>query len=597
MTNHKNKRVTKLFNNRFLLGAVLLLLISFFLMPNVAHAACFSIGGGFNMTDCVGGLFRIIAFFFNFLGGILFVLGGLLVNLMLDLNLSVLDDSNTLVHVGWRIVRDIANLGFVLVIIIIAFATILRREQYGIKTLLPKLIAAAILVNFSFAIAGVFINFSHVLTNFFAERATPNVSVGGLSGWDLSSSLSDAFGPQRFLIESSDPLPPNPEEDVGLLTEFGTAVLTSLAGLVFTVIFTLIAAFVMLAFAFMLLLRYLYLTFLVILAPLVWLFWVIPALAGQFKKWWNKFLEWVFFAPALMFFVYLALVSVEGLGEIRTKLETGGFFIGSLQNIMIQGSQMIVLSGILIGGLIVSQKMGITGAAGAVGFASKVGKGTRAWAGRKALQTGTYPLRGMIGRKATEGLQRTGTGEGGNPFVRTFRQIGKFTGVNALLRQTGQGLSEARIAGEQLSDQTKKDVSGRSIEENGRRFAAASNPEKVEILASFRLKLKSESGEIKRAAEEAMRSIPKDSLTRNARLNFLYGRGGEAGKPYGPKIPFKEPVIIREDRPETRLTPGIGAQVEAMIEQEATRRAAPPGGTPGTPGTPGGGPAGGGGTP
>ena len=601
MTYLKNKQITKLFNNKPLLGLALLLLTGLFLVPEVTQAG-FADG---LLTDFVTGASRLIFFIFNFIGGILFVLGGLLVNLMLDLNLTVLDDSNTLVHVGWRIVRDIANLGFVLVIIIIAFATILRREQYGIKTLLPKLIAAAILVNFSFAIAGVFINFSNVLTNFFAERVTPDVSAGGLSGWDLSSSLSDAFGPQRLLIESSDPFPPNPEEEVGLLTEFGTAVLTSLAGLVFTVVFTLIAAFVLLAFAFMLLLRYLYLTFLVILAPLVWLFWVIPDLAGQFKKWWSKFLQWVFFAPAVMFFVYLALVSVEGLGEIRTNLEGGGFFIGSLQNIMIQGAQMIVLSGILIGGLIVAQQMGIKGASGAMGLASRAGRGTRAWAGRKALQTGTYPLRGVIGRRATEGLQKVGTGQGGGFIRKSFRNVGKFTGVNTLLRQAGSGLSEARIAGEELTTQTREAVRSRSIEENRRRFNAASNPEKVAILEELRLHVDNEkaSNEVRQAAQQAIESLPADALNREIRLKFLYGEGARAGEPYGGsmRVPFFGTTLgtsrptedFLETRPKKGRERGRAARIEEILreaEQEGKQRAGEAGGEAGSEtGKPGGG--------
>ncbi len=385
---------------------ILLLLIT----PQPAHAIF-----GVSTTDIVTIVFRAVAFIFNFLGGILFTLAGLLVNLMLGLNLSMLEDSNTLVHVGWQLVRDIANLGFVLVIIIIAFATILRFEQYGVTKLLPKLIAAAIIVNFSFAIAAVFINFTHVLTNFFAERALPEMTLGGLSGWDLSTSLSNAFGPQRFFIES-EPLPPSLEDEAGAMTEFGTAALTSITGLVFTVIFTFIAALVLLAFAFLLFLRYLYLTFLVILAPLIWLFWVIPALKGQFNKWWDKFLQWAFFAPATMFFVYLALISVEGIGDVGVKLKgTGGFFTGVLQNVMIQGAQMLVLSGILIGGLIIAQKMSITLADSAV-RASKAGTfGLTKWVGRKGLRGATMPLRAgrtpaRLRSLRAEGAQRARTG-------------------------------------------------------------------------------------------------------------------------------------------------------------------------------------------
>jgi hypothetical protein len=434
-------------------AAILPLLVLLLLfVPNTSHAACIGLGG-INLADCVTGVFRIVAFFLNFIGGVLFSLAGFLVNIMLNLNLEVLDaGKNPLVHVGWQLVRDIANLGFVLVIIVIAFATILRFEQYGVTKLLPKLIAAAIIVNFSFAIAAAFINFTHVLTDFFADRALGE-------GRDLSTAISNAFGPQRFFIES-DPLPPNPEEDVGGLTEFGTAVLTSITGLVFTVIFTFIAAFVLLAFAFMLLMRYLYLTFLVILAPLIWLFWVIPDLKGQFNKWWNKFLQWTFFAPAMMFFIYLALVSTRQLGDIRQEFAGGNFFSSSLASTMIHGAQIVVLSGILIGGLIIAQKMGIIGAAGAMGMATKAGKAGRTWAGRQAVKAGSLPARTKWGRDLTEGIQKAG----GNlaKTGTTMGRFGKFVtapirGVGKGLGQAGAGLSTAGIVqGENLVKQAEE---------------------------------------------------------------------------------------------------------------------------------------------
>ena len=73
---------------------------------------------------------------------------------------------------GWGIVRDLVNMFFVLILLVIAFATILRFEPYGIKALLPKLIIAALLINFSLVLAGVVIDFSDVLTNFFIQDST-----------------------------------------------------------------------------------------------------------------------------------------------------------------------------------------------------------------------------------------------------------------------------------------------------------------------------------------------------------------------------------------------------------------------------------------
>jgi len=58
--------------------------------------------------------------------------GGLFFNWTLELNNALID--NPVVSIGWSLTRDIANLGFVLLIIIIAFSTILRLGSFQIKS-------------------------------------------------------------------------------------------------------------------------------------------------------------------------------------------------------------------------------------------------------------------------------------------------------------------------------------------------------------------------------------------------------------------------------------------------------------------------------
>ena len=78
---------------------------------------------------------------------------------ILEWVLSSFSWENSTVKLGWGIVRDFSNLFFIVVIMIIAFATILQLETYGMKALLPKLIAIALLINFSLAICGFLIYF------------------------------------------------------------------------------------------------------------------------------------------------------------------------------------------------------------------------------------------------------------------------------------------------------------------------------------------------------------------------------------------------------------------------------------------------------
>jgi len=373
-------------------------------IPHFAHAGFMDQA----LSDVVSWSVKFFLYIGNFIGSILFSFAGSLVEFMLKLNLSVIATDpvtgkmiNSLVDIGWRITRDIANLGFVLTMIVIAFATIVGSESYGYKKLLPKLIAAAILVNFSLVIAGVFIDFSHVLTNFFMSKVS-NTSYSG-----ITEKLASAFAPQRFLLgDGNNPLPPNPADEAGIGTKLSTAVIVSIAEMGFTIMFTLSAAIVLLTLAALLLVRFVWLSFLLILAPITWLFWAVPGQSSKFSSWWSKFIEQVFFAPAITFFIYLALASVEVLGK---QYESSQFFkAGALQAILTSGSQMIVLQGILVGGLIAAQKMGVHGAEMGIDRLKGVGNVAKNYASTRATQFGQTIAKSRAGQAISRGARLAG---------------------------------------------------------------------------------------------------------------------------------------------------------------------------------------------
>lgn len=379
-------------------------------VPRFSQAAFWDALSPVNLVVFV---FKLVAFIVNYILGLLLTLAGYFIQWMLSLNLEVLGPSNTLLYVGWSIVRDVANLGFVFVIIVIAFATILRFKEYGYKQLLVRLIMAAILVNFSLAIAGVFIDFSHVVTNFFLKRINPD---GGV----ISLHIVDAFGPQRLVLQDDDPIPPDPAEESSVFTQIGASAFMSIGSLVFGIIFTALAVIVMLVFAFMLLARYLHLTFLLLISPIVWLFYVVPQLSGQFTRWWSEFMRWVFFAPAASFFLYLALISADQMARQPAKLEATGFFAASiLQSLMIQGIQMIILSGIMLGGLIVADKMSITGARGAMKRLQGAGAGAK-----KALQGVVKNRARMAAQRAAQSAPGKAMADGADKTGDVLQKIG-----------------------------------------------------------------------------------------------------------------------------------------------------------------------------
>ena len=73
------------------------------------------------------------------------------------LNASIIKSPS--VKLGWTMTRNFANLGFVLAMIFIAYATMLRLQNYDIK-MLGRLVVIALLINFSLAISGVILDFS-----------------------------------------------------------------------------------------------------------------------------------------------------------------------------------------------------------------------------------------------------------------------------------------------------------------------------------------------------------------------------------------------------------------------------------------------------
>lgn len=354
---------------------------------------------------------------------LLLSLGGLIAGVAY--NIQTLIVSQPIVTIGWTIVRDIANLGFVLVIIFIAFATILRMEGYRSKELLPRLIAAAILVNFSLQIGASIIGFSQVFTDFFFTKISTNPL-------EIGSTMLGAFGPQRLWKGAE-------FEDIftmeGITTLTQTAV-NLVTGPWFMTIFNLIMFFVIVVLAFMLLIRFFQLSFLLIICPITWLFFVIPGLKSHFSKWWGHFFQWVFFAPAVSFFVYLSFTAAQWLANVPK----GGVLAGEgiIENILTSGIEIILLSGFLISGIIAAQSMSITGAKGAMGFLGKVGAEVQGWAGRKGRQAGaagfaSKPVTAMAGL-----LQRT------RPFGKWGMVLGAQSEVmrQRLIEDSGKRLSK-----------------------------------------------------------------------------------------------------------------------------------------------------------
>lgn len=353
-----------------------LLVLSSFFIGNFANAV---------LGNAVSGIIgHIVQFLVWILGGILFVLIYILVWIA---------QYNDFIHSGavtngWVIVRDLCNMFFILILLIIAFATILRIENYNAKKLLPKLLIMAVLINFSKTICGLIIDFAQVIMLTF---------VNGFKDMG-SANLTSMLGIENILAIKAD------ASDVSLLSIVGSYFLA--------LIYTIISVIVVLVIVAVLVMRIIMLWVYIVLSPLAFLLSAFPAGQKYASQWWSEFSKQVVVGPILAFFIWLSFVSIgtnnagtilntpkPGDTDNTTKLSSqpvAGVAKAGTPDDMIK---FIIAIGMLVGGLMVTQQLG--GAAGSIagkGMAAiQKGRGL-AWKGavggmdflnrKQALKTG-----------------------------------------------------------------------------------------------------------------------------------------------------------------------------------------------------------------
>lgn len=382
-------------------------------------------------SGAILGTVQLVNIVLGFIAGILIWLGSQLITFSFQLNTYIMQ--MPVVLTGWKVTRDIANLGFTLALIVIAFMTILRVNQYSAQKFLPKLIAAAILVNFSLAIGGAVLDFTNVVTKFFIDRSIGNSS----QSFQIGDSIAAAFNPQGLLSIDQQAAQKVQQSNAG--TSGLSDDLTSVASTFFIAVFTFLMALTLLAIALMLLSRFVWLAFLMAIAPIPWLFNVIPIgeLRSQGKKWWSKFMHWAFVAPILSFFLYLTMATVDAIktfaNTIVSQNSNANLNPTVIAQPVLQVTNMLILVGFLVGALLAANSMGIAGAGALVGFAKKTGQKAKGWVGRQTVGA------------AGEGIKR------GWNSVLTAGSKGDEKGRTWLERAGESGLSKVPLLGAALT--------------------------------------------------------------------------------------------------------------------------------------------------
>jgi hypothetical protein len=446
----------------------------------IAHAwSLFSIAD--ITANAISAVAQAIGFILGFIAGVFIAIAGYLVTLALNINFALL--KSPVVQTGWQIVLNFTNLGFVLAIIVMAFATIFRVQTYAMKQTLWKLIVAALLVNFSLVIAGAFINISDIFSNFFLKQ-------GGIKDpLEWSKAFAAMFRAQALLkVGETFAAKGFVDTATGAINTFGAAGLQTIASVFFIALFTVLACLTLLAVAVMLLIRYVFLGILLLLSPIVWLLWIFPGTQHLWQKWWNQFLRWTFFAPIMLFFISLSLYAMKNQPEAVRQFTQNSAAVANVEltfGVEVIG-EMVIVIGLVMGGLFAANSLGITFASTAYGWAQSVGKSFGGWVGRKGIQYGT----GWLRRKGLEEGMKSLTERTQEWAAKRKTTLGRF-GAGWISRGV-TGLSTA--GGESVVKHYEQQVAKMAVPNMKAALLTATGPFRIALLNA--LKDKKELGDV-----------------------------------------------------------------------------------------------------
>jgi hypothetical protein len=334
---------------------------------------------------------------------------------ILQISFSIIQ--SPIVALGFPIALSVANLIFVAGLIIIAVATILRIESYGLKNILWKVIAMAVLVNFGLVITGTILSFSDNVTLYFVQAVSP---AGDGSLVDFATNITSAFNPQRLVISGVENA--TPEEVKQFQEEFNSGatsgtMLRPIIGILLSTMTSIMVLIILASLFLVLAYRYIVISLLLVGLPLMWAAWPFPSLSKHFSGWWHKFLNQAFAPLPIVFFLWLGMIVAEQMNNKELLIHPitaagkgagpaifkflGGLITPAVDSLL----QAAMLGAIMGAGLLVSGKMGATFATSGTNaikaMNSRVKKGLTSRASRVAKRSGAYV------KANTQTLQKT----------------------------------------------------------------------------------------------------------------------------------------------------------------------------------------------
>lgn len=392
-------------------------------------------------------------------------------------------DSNSGAHEAWAAFRDIANVLIIIVLLVVIFSQLtgVGIDNYGIKKILPRLIAMAILINLSFIICQVLVDLSNILGTSLNQLF--QVIAQRMPGYSKAESvtISDIVG--SFIAVAG-----GAAAGVGALASGITLVAGAGASgvgiiVIIAVLVLLVVLVSVLMFFASLAARILIITLFIGLAPLACACYVLPNTQTLFKKWWNVFKAALLVYPICGAMYGLSFI-VRAIAFSSPQLEFPMAMVALIASFMPWLILPSLLKKTLSGLGVVGDKLAGIGNSLKRGYQSglNAAKGTEAY--KRGQNFGRNRIQGGLdnrARRRLEGRQDRALNEAERSKMQGFRQrirsgeelkgqdLKDYNKLNEKIDNSKYKLSDARAA--RLASINQADTK-RRLERENNRFAS-----------------------------------------------------------------------------------------------------------------------------
>lgn len=241
-----------------------------------------------------------------------------------------LSDQQSGTYIAWSIARNIANGAFIIAFLVIIYSqvTSVGISNYSIKTMLPRLVIAAVLVNLSYVICALAVDLSNIMglavkdafdevRNTVAATGTAQTATWGWGEWATAILSNGALGGGAA---------------VGVLWLWGAGV--ELLGLLLPLLIGL--GLILIVVLLIMAARHALIILLLIASPLAFVAYLLPGTEGWFEKWRKTLLTLLIFFPA-----FAAVFGGASLASILI-LQMAGNAVLALLGLAVQAAPLAI---------------------------------------------------------------------------------------------------------------------------------------------------------------------------------------------------------------------------------------------------------------